>query len=220
MTIRNQIVTETNWTSTYTAKHQDASSPGGRLEILRITQRPGVPNAYEMVTPLGTGWSNPQAAAQRWVSHSRVTPFAGSDFWALADLGLEFLYWPEQRLIKKEIRRGQSCDVLESINPHHSSRHLFAGGFLDRHRFGRNHQRHGVRSCRPDKPLKEFATKSVNKVQGRVATGGNRDGAIARPGRERGLSLISIENRRAGFPACRFWRLSSRQFRNTGLKVP
>ena len=28
------------------------------------------------------------------------------------------VYWPEQRLLKKEMRRGQSCSVLESIDPH------------------------------------------------------------------------------------------------------
>ncbi len=41
---------------------------------------------------------------------------AGSDFW-LSDLGLEFFHWPQQRLLKKELRRGQSCNVLESVNP-------------------------------------------------------------------------------------------------------
>jgi len=45
-----------------------------------------------------------------------MTSFAGSDSW-LTDLGLDFLQWPEQRLIRKELRRGQSCDFLESINP-------------------------------------------------------------------------------------------------------
>lgn len=45
-----------------------------------------------------------------------MIPFAGSDFW-LADLGMEFLQWPTQRLLKKEICRSQSCDKLESIAP-------------------------------------------------------------------------------------------------------
>ena len=43
-------------------------------------------------------------------------PFADSDFW-LADFGMEFLQWPTQRLLKKELCRGQSCDKLESIAP-------------------------------------------------------------------------------------------------------
>jgi hypothetical protein len=40
-------------------------------------------------------------------------PFAGSVFW-LSDLGLEFFHWPEQRLIKYEMRHSRSCRVLES----------------------------------------------------------------------------------------------------------
>ncbi|MFA6547195.1 MAG: outer membrane lipoprotein-sorting protein, partial [Limisphaerales bacterium] len=42
-----------------------------------------------------------------------LVPFAGSDFW-LVDLGLDFFHWPEQRLLKKEQRRGEACYVLES----------------------------------------------------------------------------------------------------------
>ena len=42
--------------------------------------------------------------------------FAGSDFY-LADLGLEFLHWPSQKIVKKEMRRSRSCRVVESINP-------------------------------------------------------------------------------------------------------
>src|SRR5436190_1178348 len=44
-------------------------------------------------------------------------PFAGSDFW-LCDLALEFLHWPEQKILKTELRKTLSCKVLESINPH------------------------------------------------------------------------------------------------------
>jgi len=35
----------------------------------------------------------------------------------VGDLGLEFLHWPKQLLLKHELRRSQSCDVLESTNP-------------------------------------------------------------------------------------------------------
>jgi len=45
-----------------------------------------------------------------------LVPFADSDFW-LADLGMEFLHWPTQRLLRKELCRGQSCDRLESVAP-------------------------------------------------------------------------------------------------------
>ncbi len=43
-----------------------------------------------------------------------MLPFAGSDFW-VADLGLEFLHWPRQRVLKYEMRHGKSCKVLESV---------------------------------------------------------------------------------------------------------
>jgi hypothetical protein len=43
-------------------------------------------------------------------------PFAGSDF-LLSDLGLEFLQWPTQLLQPGEMRRGQPCFVLDSLNP-------------------------------------------------------------------------------------------------------
>ena len=46
-------------------------------------------------------------------------PFAGTDFW-LSDLGLDFLHWPKQRLIrydKPAMRNTRPCKVLESLNP-------------------------------------------------------------------------------------------------------
>jgi hypothetical protein len=45
-----------------------------------------------------------------------LTPFAGSDFW-LADLGLEFFHWPDQKILKGETMSGRFCKVLESTNP-------------------------------------------------------------------------------------------------------
>jgi hypothetical protein len=45
-----------------------------------------------------------------------MTPFAGSDFW-VADLGLEFFHWPEQKITGHETRKTRACTVLESDNP-------------------------------------------------------------------------------------------------------
>ena len=59
-----------------------------------------------------------------------MIPFAGSDFW-IADLGLEFFHWPEQKVLKKEFRRNCSCVVLESTNPNPAAKRLFAGGLVD-----------------------------------------------------------------------------------------
>lgn len=43
-------------------------------------------------------------------------PLAGSDFY-LMDLGLGFLHWPSQKIVKKEMRKSRSCRVVESVNP-------------------------------------------------------------------------------------------------------
>jgi YD repeat-containing protein len=45
-----------------------------------------------------------------------MTSFANSDFW-ICDLGLEFFHWPEQKILKKEVKRSRGCSVLESTNP-------------------------------------------------------------------------------------------------------
>ncbi|HMO64610.1 MAG TPA: outer membrane lipoprotein-sorting protein, partial [Verrucomicrobiota bacterium] len=44
------------------------------------------------------------------------TPLPGSDFF-LGDLGLDFLFWPEQRVLRRELRRSRWCEVLESTAP-------------------------------------------------------------------------------------------------------
>lgn len=44
------------------------------------------------------------------------TAFPGSDFF-LGDLGLDFLFWPGQRVLRRELRRSRWCEVLESTAP-------------------------------------------------------------------------------------------------------
>jgi len=46
-------------------------------------------------------------------------PFANSDFW-IGDLGLEFLHWPGQKILRGDTARGRLCKVLESTNPNPS----------------------------------------------------------------------------------------------------
>jgi len=41
--------------------------------------------------------------------------FAGSDF-SVTDLSLEFFHWPQQVVLKKEVKRSRGCTVLESVN--------------------------------------------------------------------------------------------------------
>lgn len=50
------------------------------------------------------------------VAHA-ADSFAGTDF-GMCDLGLEFFHWPQQRVVKTEMRKGRSCKVLESAREH------------------------------------------------------------------------------------------------------
>ena len=72
--------------------------------LYRVTRSPLAPSRYE------TGRINGGALAP---AGNLLVPFAGSDFW-LVDLGLDFFHWPDQRLLMKEQRRGESCYVLQS----------------------------------------------------------------------------------------------------------
>jgi len=101
-------VTETNWSTTYrTVPTTNAAA----ATVFTLTRRPSGRNHYELRRDDGDLKGSIHLTAD-----DAMTPFAGSDFW-LADLGMEYLQWPTQRLLKKEICRSQSCDKLESIAP-------------------------------------------------------------------------------------------------------
>jgi len=91
------------------------------------------------------------------------TPFAGSDFW-VADLSLEFFHWPAQKILKHEMRRGRSCQVLESTNPGPSP-----GGYARVVSWIDNETLGIVQAEAYDakgRLLKEFLPKSFKKVNG------------------------------------------------------
>lgn len=91
----------TNWVAVYEVL------PGQRTTgRLVITNAAGVTNHCALE----------QGATQTLNGNDTMTPFADSDFW-VADLALEFLFWPGQAVIKQEMRKGQACQVLESTNP-------------------------------------------------------------------------------------------------------
>jgi hypothetical protein len=100
---------EQNWQSIY----QIEGGSRGPAERLAVAHSEGGPNRY---------WHSrgtPGSAAEPLAGGKVMVPFANSDFW-LADLGLEFLHWPEQRIVheaKITMRKGRPCNVLESINP-------------------------------------------------------------------------------------------------------
>ena len=83
----------------------------------------------------------------------------------LADLGLEFLHWPEQRLVKNEMRRGRSCKVLESTNPQPGK-----GAYSRVRSWIDSESAQLIRAEAYDSEnrlLKEFSVGSVKKVRGR-----------------------------------------------------
>jgi hypothetical protein len=141
------IITPTNWTSFYSAARGTNTLPGFSVE-----HRENAPNIYR------------DAAGNTLNPAQTIAPFAGSDFW-LADLGLEFFHWPEQRVLKWEMKRSFGCKVLESRNPDPAAGgygrvlswiHEETGGLIQAEAY----DSHG-------KFLKEFRPTETKKVNGR-----------------------------------------------------
>ena len=110
--VRFEIVcTATNWLSVY-----ETLTPAGAPGRVKLTVRhaDNLPNQYQLIERSDPGATN--ISRRELTPNQPMVPFAGSDFW-VADLGLEFLHWPQQRLLRKEMRHSKSCSVLESINP-------------------------------------------------------------------------------------------------------
>jgi hypothetical protein len=156
------IVTATNWLSRYEAKFGSNITD---VTTLVVTHRDAEPNRYLL-------FENEQTAR---VSHVNIhvgmgldgsrtmISFAGSDFW-IADLGLEFFHWPEQKILKKEFRRNCSCAVLESTNPNPTTNgYSRVDSWIDEDSGGivmaRAYDAQG-------RLLKEFYPKDIKKVKG------------------------------------------------------
>jgi len=155
------VPTPTNWLNIY-----DASGTGSlEAEKLTIVHRRNEANQYWLQK---AGAKNLISnAPQELAPNALLVPFAGSDFW-IVDLGLEFLHWPEQRVLKKQMRKGLSCDVLQSTNPHPGP-----GGSYSRVLSWIAINRpedivvvHAEAYDARDKLLKEFDPKKVEKVNG------------------------------------------------------
>jgi hypothetical protein len=139
------VVSNDNWQTVY----ETLPNTNSLTDVFSFT-RPmdGITNAYEL-------------NGARVNGSETFEPFAGSDFW-LVDLGLEFLRWPQQRLLKKELRKGQSCYVLESANPGDTGYQrvvswidIDTGGVIYAEAYDRKNRR-----------IKEFDVKRVKKVNG------------------------------------------------------
>ena len=151
------LLTGTNWVSIF-EKFPGSNAPGpNKLIIAHDTPQS---NRYELTLNVGG------EPVRQWTKQKSEIilqlPFAG-DF-GTADLGLEFLHWPEQRMIKKEMARSQFCKVIESINPQPATNAYSkviswiqheGGGIVYAEAFDAK----GAK-------LKEFRPKSLEKVHG------------------------------------------------------
>jgi Outer membrane lipoprotein-sorting protein len=112
--VKYTIVPGTNeWRGIYEAQ----PTPWRGAERLVVIHRAGQPNRYEHAAAGGPG-QLPKAAVTLATDQAYV-PFGGSEF-SLIDLGLDFLHWPEQRLLrdaKIKVRSTRTCHVLESRAP-------------------------------------------------------------------------------------------------------
>jgi hypothetical protein len=105
------IVHDNSWESDY----DTSATAGGGGEQLIVVHRTNAPVEYLYARAPAPSAPLPKPAPIS-SAEAAATPLAGSDFSA-ADLGLDFLHWPEQRQLKGEMRLGQPCYVLESRNP-------------------------------------------------------------------------------------------------------
>jgi len=97
------------WVSLY----HTISTPEQPASALKVIHETGKPAQYSLDSKAGNG---SEGEAKILAGSNTFVSFAGSDFW-VADLGLEFLAWPRQRVLRSEMRHSRSCKVLESINP-------------------------------------------------------------------------------------------------------
>ncbi len=144
------------WQVTYTTTATN-SIPGEKLAIAFSTNTP--PQYWRAEWPLRQA---PETVKKLTGSEADV-PLAGSDFW-LSDLGFEFYHWPGQTLLKGELRRGQSCYVLECTNPNATAGHYGrVKVWIDVHnRVPLEAEAYGT----DGKLLKDFELGSVTKVNG------------------------------------------------------
>jgi hypothetical protein len=92
-------------------------------------------------------------------------PLAGSDFY-LADLGLEFLHWPEQKIVKKEMRKSRSCRVVESKAPNASdSVYSRVLSWID---FETGNLIMAEAYDSKDRLLKEFSIRKISRAEGKA----------------------------------------------------
>ncbi len=104
------VVKDGSWETIY---ETSATTNIGAEKLIVIHSTNG-PNQYLYARAAQPGSPLPEPASIKPADTD--IPFAGSDF-SLSDLGLQFLFWPQQQRFPDETRLGQACYVLESRNP-------------------------------------------------------------------------------------------------------
>lgn len=105
------IRASTNWLSVYETLSPADGPNRAKLVVIHTDNQPNRYRLLERGNPAATN-----ASPRELTRAQTMIPFASSDFW-VADLGLEFLHWPGQRLLRKEMRHSKFCSVLESSTP-------------------------------------------------------------------------------------------------------
>jgi Outer membrane lipoprotein-sorting protein len=150
------LVTPTNWLNIYETK---PTSNGANASKLTVVHTAGQQNQYFLANTEGTN-----TATKSLEGNETMIPFAGSDFW-VCDLGLDFFHWPEQRVLRYETRRSQSCAVLESTNPNPAP-----GAYARVLCWLQFESPHGIVQAEArdsfNKVMKQFEPKTLEKVHG------------------------------------------------------
>ena len=159
--VRFEIVSApTNWVSVYETL-PSTNGPGGvKLTVIHSGERP---NRYELIDQAEAGATN--TVTKELTPDQTMIPFAGSDFW-VADLGLEFLRWPHQRLLERNaISHHKACRKLESVCPA-----PVPGGYARVVSWIMIESPHGIVHADAydarDEILKRFDPANVEKIQG------------------------------------------------------
>ena len=164
--VRFQIsVTRSNWQADYatqiTGTNDDVNFSRTHFGWLMITHADDRPNVYKVPNV-----SRPPTETNEFFTLTGdqiMVSFAGSDFW-MADLGLEFIHWPGQKLLKKVVRSSRGCSVLESTNPDPATNgYSRVVSWIDSESLG---PLHAEAYDAKGKLLKEYDTKKLKKVNG------------------------------------------------------
>jgi hypothetical protein len=75
-----------------------------------VLHRPDKPNEY--LYAKGTNAPDPKT-----ISRSEAARSVGTSDFSLVDLGMDFLHWPGQRIVRTQMVKSRWCNVLESTQP-------------------------------------------------------------------------------------------------------